>query len=173
MKRYLWLGLTVLVIITGIFLFINLSRPPISTAAPVSEQEKWRIVGPAEQYLGEKLMPKTGQGQGFAAFDLFGIEETKDTVKAYGWCLALELDRNQQMHTGISVPVMLEMKKANGGYQVVRHWLPGDGSEYWPSIQKEFPKQYQDAVRNRQGRVKDLEEQIQKKAKEYFSKKSN
>lgn len=66
------------------------------------------------------------------------------------------------------MPMVLSLKRENGGYMVTGQRVPGDGSKWLPYVKEMFPMEYPERILNRASNVKDLETAIQKRAIDYF-----
>jgi hypothetical protein len=133
-------------------------------------------LAPVESYLIEHVGEANSGGIVFCAYDVLGADLRADAADVYVWALCAEYyleDGALTMGTASSLPVALTMQKSNGQYVVTGHAVPGDGTEYWPGIQRLFPAEAikamcegePDCYNERAGR---LEKAVEEKAREYY-----
>ncbi len=105
----------------------------------------------------------------FASIHLFGIDGVSaDKKTGYAWVLVESYVRKGDKlvtQAGFSAPMVFEIAYVNNDYQVVSHQMPKDGQEYWPSIEKMFPKKQADYLKKRKSiEVNELEKLNKNKA---------
>lgn len=103
----------------------------------ISEHERSVI----EAYLNEQVLKPRFGGTVFSEFEVLGTNAWKNEV--YVWALIQEFSKHGDHvlgGTGLSAPLVLKIKERSRSFQVVRHLLPRDGSDYEGDIRKMFPK---------------------------------
>ncbi|KAF0109348.1 MAG: hypothetical protein FD146_392 [Anaerolineaceae bacterium] len=131
---------------------------------------------PVESYLVENIGQANFGGKVFCAYDVLEADLRTDDADVYVWALCAEYyleDGALTMGTASSLPVALHLQESNGQYVVTGHEIPGDGSQYWPDIQKFFSAE---AIQNMcetdadccNERAARLENAVEEKAREYY-----
>lgn len=94
---------------------------------------------------GRTQVPKSREG-GYmtATYTTLMIEEKDELTTVYAVALYLELSvaEGELVETGAGrhMPVAITLQRENAGaYRLVEYWVPGDGADYQPSLQKKFP----------------------------------
>jgi hypothetical protein len=130
--------------------------------------------------VGSALVERIGQasfgGKVFCAYDVLGANIRTDGADVYVWAFCAEyyLENGAlTMGTASSLPVALHMQKSNGQYQVVSHEIPGDGTEYMPTIQRIFPadaieKMCEGKASCYNERATRLENKVEQEARTYY-----
>ena len=134
-------------------------------------------LAPVESYLVENIGQASFGGKVFCAYDVLEADVRADGTDVYVWALCGEyyLDNGVlTLGTAGSLPVALHMQESGGQYVVTGHAVPGDGTEYWPGIQRIFPA---GAIEKMcaagepdcyNERAQRLEEAIEQEAREYY-----
>ncbi|MEW6587045.1 MAG: hypothetical protein AB1442_15730 [Nitrospirota bacterium] len=131
---------------------------------------------PVEAYLTTNIQSAYFGGVVFCAYDLLDAQVQVDNADVYVWALCVEFTLEGEMvamQSGASLPVALHMQKAGGHYTVISNEVPGNGTDYWPSIQRIFPPQ---AIENMcegnipcyNERAERLQQAVEEKAEEYY-----
>ncbi|NLD71112.1 MAG: hypothetical protein GX649_00175 [Chloroflexi bacterium] len=95
-----------------------------------------------EVYLAEHVGFTSRDGEVFCAYVPLEAEDgAEDTLYAWAHCQEYVLERGGLARgSGISVPVALEFRRANGGYEIVGHRAPRDGALYGEDVEAIFPR---------------------------------
>lgn len=144
----------------------------LSACAPASPA----YLAPVEGYLVEEIGEANFGGGVFCAYEVLGVDLQAASTDVYVWALCAEYfleDGALTMGTASSLPVALHLQQGDGQYRVIGHEIPGNGTDYWPSIQKIFPPK---AIENMcegnipcgNKRLKRLERAVEEKAEEYY-----
>jgi hypothetical protein len=115
-----------------------LAMAVLSACAPASPD----YLAPVESYLIENIGEASFGGKVFCAYDVLGADLRAERADVYVWALCAEYHLEGgalTMGTAGSLPVALTMQKSNGQYTVTGHAVPGNGTDYWPSILRIFP----------------------------------
>lgn len=131
---------------------------------------------PVEEYLAENIQAAYFGGVVFCAYDLLEAQVQADSADVYVWALCAEYTLEGEtvvMQSASSLPVALHMQTSDGQYVVVSHEIPGDGTEYWPTIQRIFPpqaieKMCEGDIPCYNERAERLERAVEEKAEEYY-----
>jgi hypothetical protein len=115
-------------------------------------------------------------GKVFCAYDVLGTTLRENGADVYVWALCGEyylVNNMLTQGTASSLPVALHLQASNGEYQVVSHEVPGDGTQYWPGIQRIFPPDAilamcLETVNCYNERAQRLEIAIEQDAREYY-----
>ncbi len=132
---------------------------------------------PVEAYLAANITPAYSGGVVFCAYDLLDAQARAGSAEVYVWALCGEYTLEGEtvvMQSGVSVPVALHLQESGGGYVVVGHEMPGDGTDYWPSIQRIFPPQAIERMCLSDSscyneRAERLQREVEQKAEEYYN----
>lgn len=132
---------------------------------------------PVEEYLAENIQDAYFGGVIFCAYDLLDAQARAGNADVYVWALCGEYTLEGEtvvMQSGTSVPVALHLQESGRGYVVVGHEMPGDGTDYWPSIQRIFPPQAIERmclsdIPCYNERAERLQREVEQKAEEYYN----
>ncbi len=119
------------------------------------------------------LPPPTGV-RTFAAYDLLGVAENENEKTVYLKALIETYGVDPNIGIGprssSGVPLALILKEENGGFTVVGHRQPGDGSYYWPDVKQIFPEEYHERILNyhKTGKSQELHHSIKEKVNNYL-----
>jgi hypothetical protein len=144
----------------------------LAACAPASPD----FLAPVEAYLATNIQSAYFGGVVFCAYDLLDAQVQADSADVYVWALCGEYTLEGEtvvLQSGVSLPVALQMQKSWGQYVVLSHEVPGNGTDYWPSIQHIFPPQ---AIENMcegnipcyNERAERLQQAAEEKAEEYY-----
>ncbi len=133
-------------------------------------------LAPVESYLIENIGEASFGGKVFCAYDVLGADLRSGSADVFVWALCAEyfLDNGAlTMGTACSLPVALHMEEVDGLFQVTSYEIPGNGTDYSPSIQRIFPTE---AIENMcegeidcyNERATRLENTVVEKAREYY-----
>lgn len=120
----------------------------IEVHAGVSDSVRTIVEPLLTQYLEQTDHPDfSGVGTPrYASMHLIGVESKQPGHKTvYAWVLLeglLRADGEWHQTAGVSAPMRFTIEPFDGGYRVVEHQLPQDGSLYGPSLQAMFPVKY-------------------------------
>jgi hypothetical protein len=95
-----------------------------------------------EAYLVEKIIEPVFGGRIFCAYRV--LLSDRQTGKICLWALIQEFYRelgDLREGTGISVPLVLDVREHNGKLLVTGHTLPADGGNFPADIERLFPQQ--------------------------------
>lgn len=131
---------------------------------------------PVEGYLAANLKGASFGGVVFCAYDLLDAQVQAGSAEVYVWALCGEYTLSGEtvvMQSGVSVPAALHLQKSGGGYVVLGHETPGDGTDYWPGIQRLFPPQAIERmcigdIPCYNERAERLQRAVEEKAEEYY-----
>lgn len=111
----------------------------------ISNQE----IGSIKEYINNHLIKPIKEGEVHSAIEILGSNTTNKEI--YIWVIAQEfyLEGGSQKRTsGVSLPVVLEVRKEENEFQVLNHKTPGEGNEYLTDVEKMFPKEIRERIKD-------------------------
>ncbi len=131
---------------------------------------------PVEKYLAENIQASYFGGAVFCTYDVLDVQVNAANADVYVWALCGEYTPEGEtvvMQSGASLPVALHMQKSGGQYVVLSHEIPGNGTDYWPSIQRIFlpqaiEKMCHGDIPCYNERAERLQQAVEEKAEEYY-----
>jgi hypothetical protein len=105
---------------------------------------------------------------------VYGIDQIGDSYKIYMYSLyeGYNLDTKDQVQSGHSFPVFIELKKDGNSYTVTEYKEPESGENYSSSIKEIFPAKYEKMALDDTSPNKELKKDINKEIKEWLNDKS-
>ncbi|MDF9408377.1 MAG: hypothetical protein A4E52_02034 [Pelotomaculum sp. PtaB.Bin013] len=110
----------------------------------------------------------------FAAYDLLGVSENGDEKTAYMladiWTYGVEPSVGIGPRSASFLPLALILREENGGFTVVGHRQPRDGSNNWPDIKQIFPEEYHERILDyhKTGKGQEMEQSIRERVNNYL-----
>ncbi|ADU29121.1 hypothetical protein [Evansella cellulosilytica] len=119
-----------------------------------------------EKYLTEEIMTPNFGGAVFAEYEI--LETENDVEEIYLWALIQEYYQKGEVieeGSGMSVPIVLSVRKESQSTKIVSHSLPRDGSYFTDDIKEMFPRHIQNKIfeygsEHISKLIKDLEEKV-------------
>lgn len=135
-----------------------------------------KITKEMEEAVSAGILDKTNSftdtksAREFEAHKIYGAGEKDGVISVYTYTQYEVYNKGEKVGaTGYSTPVLVKLKKENGKYQTIEFKQPEDGSEYQPSIEKMFPKNYAQQALKDTGHIPELGGKIKAQAKELSS----
>jgi len=172
-KRKILIALTALLVFTvSLTIIIGCSEKVDETQDKGIEIDS-ELKNIINSYIAENEAHLVRGGKAFAEHELYGTEKKDEEVYVYLWAYFkeyyLESDKLKTGGGG-SYPLVIVLLKDNSeSYKCVRHYSPGDGSYYVPSIEDLFPEEYHEAIFNRPD-VDKLSSLVEQKARDHYNK---
>ncbi|PTM51335.1 hypothetical protein [Desmospora activa] len=163
--RKKWWG-TLLTILLCSMMLIGCSQttnPDIAANQDATEEKKidtTTMEKERKKYLEQQLMPPQFGGIVHCAAEQVEEKWEGNHGKWYGWVFCLELQEDGSEGAGVSLPVVLELKKIDGNVTITGHATPEDGSEYEQSFRRLFPESVREDLSQEKIDLDALEQEV-------------
>ncbi|MDE5416124.1 hypothetical protein [Alkalihalobacterium chitinilyticum] len=137
-KLIVWISLIFVILIA-----VGCQHSEATGQWKLSENEEMVI----EQYLTKEVLQPNFGGEMFTTYEILGTDLNASEV--YLWALIEEYYQeggNLEQGTGMSVPMVLHAEKNTQSFKILKHTLPGDGSNYIDDIKTMFPSKLHNKI---------------------------
>lgn len=100
----------------------------------------------------------------FEVHKVFGTNETDGIISVYMWSYyaGFNKETGKEIQAGHSLPAVIRLSKDEENYSVIEYIEPQDGSLYDSSLKKMFPKKYLKLAQLNNGKIQNLEREMDK-----------
>jgi hypothetical protein len=108
----------------------------------------------------------------FEVHKVYGTNESDGVISVYMWSYygGFNKSTGSEVQTGYSLPAVIRLSTKEENYSVIEYTETQDGDLYQSSLKKMFPPKYLKLAQQDNGNVKDLQNEMYNKVKQWLEK---
>ncbi|WP_342543578.1 hypothetical protein MHH33_08640 [Paenisporosarcina sp. FSL H8-0542] len=109
----------------------------------------------------------------FEVHRIYGTSEENGVINVNMWSYFSGFNKANgvESQSGHSLPALIQLKKTDSGYEVIKYIEPKEGNQYASSIKKMFPEKYAKIAVHDAETIESLEKEMSEKVEDWLNEK--